>query len=326
MLNLFYKEPDPDRWAPFDRYPRRLARRLLRGRPRPGGHTRVFLNLRAGLDRLGVPYRVNDFGYARRNPQSLACIVGKPHLLDQMRWENPILFGAAVFSHPLDDPGLFERLPVRRVLVPGPWMARMCAPYWGERVSAWPVGIDTDAWSPRGDDGKDIDVLIYDKIMWRDGDEEPSMLGDIRRMLEASGRSFLEIRYGHYCETDYVRALGRCKTMIFLCEHETQGIAYQQALSAGVPIFAWDEGGPWRDPAYYPDRVTFAPVSSTPYWDDRCGRKFSNAQDFVENWPAFWDGYTGGLFSPRDFILENLTLEKCASAYVSYAEGACASP
>mgnify|MGYP003296622018 CR=1 FL=1 len=50
VLNLFYAEPDPDRWLPFDRYPRRLLRRLIRGKPRPGGQTRVFLNLMAGLD------------------------------------------------------------------------------------------------------------------------------------------------------------------------------------------------------------------------------------------------------------------------------------
>ena len=44
--------------------------------------------------------------------------------------------------------------------------------------------------------------------------------------------------------------------MIFLCEHETQGIAYQQALSRNVPILAWDRGGDWQDPTYYPERVS----------------------------------------------------------------------
>ena len=69
-------------------------------------------------------------------------------------------------------------------------------------------------------------------------------------------------------------------TMIFLCEHETQGIAYQQALSCGVPILAWDRGGFWQDPEFYPHRVKFAPVSSVPYWDDRCGIKFASIEEF----------------------------------------------
>ena len=35
--------------------------------------------------------------------------------------------------------------------------------------------------------------------------------------------------------------------MVFLCEHENQDIAYQQALACGVPILAWDRGGYWQD-------------------------------------------------------------------------------
>ena len=77
-LNLFYEEPDPDRWLPFDRHPRRLIRQLVRGPDQPGGAMRVFLNLRAGLDRLGATYRVNDYRHIRGNPSELACVIGKP--------------------------------------------------------------------------------------------------------------------------------------------------------------------------------------------------------------------------------------------------------
>ncbi len=79
----------------------------------------MFLNLCAGLDRIGVNFTVNAFARARADPGLLACVVGKPFLLERP-WQNPILFGAAVYSHPIDDPTLLERLPVRRVLVPGP--------------------------------------------------------------------------------------------------------------------------------------------------------------------------------------------------------------
>jgi len=91
VLNIFYEEPESDRWLPFDRYPRRIVRRLLRGPPQARGHKRVFLNLCAGLDRIGVRYRVNDYGHAGRNPHELACIIGKPQVLDKMEWKNPIL-------------------------------------------------------------------------------------------------------------------------------------------------------------------------------------------------------------------------------------------
>src|SRR5277367_619112 len=113
-----------------------------------------------------------------------------------------------------------------------------------------------------------IDVLIYDKVRWDHDLYETSLLQPIRSVLRKNGRSFTEIRYGDYREESFCHLLSRCRTMIFLCEHETQGIAYQQALSCGVPILAWDRGGYWQDPSYYPHKVAFNPVTSVPYWDE----------------------------------------------------------
>jgi glycosyltransferase involved in cell wall biosynthesis len=318
VLNLFYEEPDEDRWLPFDRLPRRIARRVLRGNPVIGGHKRVFLNLRAGLDRLGVRYRINDYDHARRNPDELVCIVGKAHVLDKMKWRNPILFGAAVFSHPLDDPRLFERLPVRKVLVPGAWMKEMWRPHWDEPIAVWPVGIDTDRWRPADAEQKRFDVLLYDKVRWDHAHYEAALIEPIRRKLRYSGRTFRDIRYGFYREEQFQAALAECRAMIFLCEHETQGIAYQQALAAGVPILAWDRGGYWQDPAYFPDKVKFQPVSSVPYWDARCGRTFAAIEAFDDAWDRFCDEARSGRLGPRRYILENLTLEQCARQYMQH--------
>lgn len=317
-LDLFYREPDPDRWLPLDRYPRRVVRRLVRGRPRPGGQTRVFLNLVAGLERLGVDFRINDFPYSRRHPDRLACIIGKPFVLDLVEWRNPILFGAAVFNHPVDDPGLFHRRPVRHVLVPGPWMEEMCKPYWGDRVQAWPVGIDTERWSP---DGRrpSVDVLLYNKVLWNQDETEASLVAPLRAALTSAGVAWRELRYGNYREAEYLEALRACRCMVFVCEHETQGIAYQQALSCGVPVLAWDRQGPWLDPAYYPERVVFGPVTSVPYWDDRCGEKFMLASDFPAGLARLMQGLDAAAYDPRAFILEHLTLEHCAEEYVRIA-------
>jgi hypothetical protein len=47
---LYYtREPEKDRWIFGDRYIRPLVRRLLRGKPRPSGVDRVFINLCLGL-------------------------------------------------------------------------------------------------------------------------------------------------------------------------------------------------------------------------------------------------------------------------------------
>ncbi len=288
------------------------------GNPQPGGQKRVFLNLCTGLNRIGVPYRVNDYRHARSNPSELVCIVGKPHVLDKVEWKNPILFGAAVHSHPCDDPGLLRRLPVKKVLVPGPWMKRMCEPDWGEAVEAWPVGIDTQRWRPMSNSKKTTDVLLYDKIRWDHDRYAQTLIDPIRAFLRKRGHTFSEMRYGFYREQDFQSALACCRTLIFLCEHETQGIAYQQALSSGVPILAWDRGGFWQDPAYYPHRVQFTPVSSVPYWDERCGKRFASIGEFETAWGEFWQSYQAGRFGPQSYIRENLTLEKCAQHYVRH--------
>jgi hypothetical protein len=315
-LNLFYDEPDPDRWLPYDHYPRRIIRRLVRGKPRPGGQIRVFLNLCAGLDKLGIPYRVNDYRYSQRHPNEVACIIGKPHVLAKRKWENPILFGAAVFSHPIDDPNLFDRLPVRKMLVPGEWMRKMCEPYYGDRVLAWPVGIDTEHWQLTPAQPKTIDILLYDKVRWEHDRYEQELLIPIRTELARRNLTVAEIRYGSYREEQFHQLLQQSKAMIFLCEHETQGIAYQQALACGVPILAWDRGGFWQDPTYFPQQVKFESVSSVPYWDDRCGLKFQDIQAFPTQLDAFLQQLSPQQFSPRDYIVENLTLEKCAQHYL----------
>jgi glycosyltransferase involved in cell wall biosynthesis len=272
------------------------------------------------LERIGIQYRVNDYQYIKKNPHQLACIVGKPCVLDKIEWKNPILFGAAIYAHPVDDPHLLLRLPVRKVLVPGPWMKDMYKPFWGDAVDAWPVGIDTDFWRPSASEQKNIDVLLYDKVRWEHDRYEASLIRPIRSALRESGRSVIEIRYGFYREEEFRQALSRTRTMIFLCEHETQGIAYQQALSCAVPILAWDRGGYWQDPNYYPNRVRFSPVTSVPYWDERCGKRFSNITEFELVWNRFWNDASANCYKPRDYILENLTLERCAGEYLKMAQ------
>src|SRR5713226_3237068 len=203
-LNLFYEEPPTaDRWLPGDRYPRSIARRMFRGRAQPGGQMRVFLSLRAGLDRIKVPYRVNDYRYAATHTDEVVGIIGKPHLLNKVEWRNHIVFGAAVYSHPSDDPDLLRRLAIRKVLVPGEWMREMCAPAWGDAVRAWPVGIDTDRWSPNPSQTKDIDILLYDKVRWEHERYEAALISVIKRALVDQGLTMEVIRYGFYQEDDF---------------------------------------------------------------------------------------------------------------------------
>lgn len=319
VLNLFYGEPDPDRWLPLDHYPRRIIRRLLRNKPLLGGQAMVFQNLVSGLRKIGVPFRINDYEHATRHPGELACIIGKPHVLFERKWQNPVLFGAAVFSHPVDCPALFEKYPIRKILVPGEWVKRMFERYYGPRVLSWPVGIDTELWRPMNCD-KPIDILIYNKKRWDNDNFDKEFTNFLRQYLKDQKILFEELRYGYYEPDELLQKVQRCKAAIFVCESETQGLAYQQMLSAGLPVFAWDRQYYWYCPGYDTANLTSQRVTSVPYWDERCGMKFKDVHEFETLFHEFFEKAKAKTFSPRDFILENLTLEKCAQAYVSIVE------
>jgi hypothetical protein len=318
-LNLFYEEPDPDRWMPFDRYPRRLVRRIVRGPDQPGGPKRVFLNLIAGLDRLEVAYRVNDYRHIRANPGELACVVGKPQVLSKIPSETPILFGSSIYSHPNDDPDLPKRRPIRQVLVPSPWVRDMFSTVWPGCLTVWPAGIDTERWAPDPTAPRDIDVLIYDKIFLRPEEHVRSLVGRVEAELRRRGLRVELLRYGSYREEQLLALSRRVRSMVYLSKHETQGIAAQQMLASGVPLFVWDEGGLWEDPKYAPHHVRFSPVSSLPYWDDRCGVKFATVGDLSSAFEAFWHGVQAGDYTPRQMIVDHFTLEQRARAYLDIA-------
>ncbi|MFI5452378.1 hypothetical protein ACHMWN_09490 [Pedobacter sp. UC225_61] len=318
-INIFYEEPEADRWFKYDRYPRKIIRKIIRGKQRPGGVMMVALELMHGLDKLKIPYRFNDYKYAKKHPNELIGVIGKPHLIFEKKFKNPILFGAGVFSHPIDCPDLFKLYPnVKKMLVPGPWMQVMCEPYYHDKVQAWPVGIDSEKWSDKiKNDELNVDFLIYDKIRWENNKYQDDLLEPLTKTLNEKNLSYHYIKYGSYQPSDLINELRVCKAVIFLCTHESQGIAYQQILSTNTPILAWDRGGYWQDPSYYPDKVKFEPVSSVPYWDERCGMKFKGIIDF----PLALDNFISKLnrkeFMPRNFILENLTLEICAQKYMT---------
>jgi len=326
-LNLFYHSPDSDRWVPYDRYPRKVVREVLYAtgvrKRRPSGHGMTYKNIKKGLDRTGIPYRDNDFRHIRQHPDELMWIVGKPALLFDHDWPNPIVFGPCTFDHPLEKPDFWKCHPnVRKMVLYGPWMYDMFTDYYPEdKLEVGPVGIDVEEWRPkRPQDEKPERVLLYDKVRWAHDRYEHVIINPIREHLRRRGIEVETLQYGHYFPENLKAALDRCRAVVFLCEHETQGIAYQQMLASGVPIFAWDRGGYWQDPNFFPDRVRYGPVSSVPYWDERCGMKFETAAEFSNRFKTFWARAQSDEFTPREYIIENLTLKEGARHYASIAE------
>ena len=312
---LFYEEPDPDRWIKFDHLPRRFIRRLLRGPYRPGGVMRWFLNLQAGLDEMGFEYRLNDYRGLRRHPGAVAHVIGKPHVVEKIPTGHPIVFGPGVSAHPNDD-AFWNRPDLKCVVLSCDWFQRMYARDLPRPIPTvvWPAGVDLHRWQGPPLESRADEVLVYDKIRWERERYEPELLQPILTRLREQHSVVHHLKYGSYHEEDYESLLKQVRAMVFLCEHETQGFAYLQALSCGVPLLAWDRGGEWRDPAHYPRRVRFGPVSSVPYWDERCGIRFANWEEFDRALPRYLSELTS--YSPRDYVAENFDLVACARRYL----------
>lgn len=309
------REPERDRWLPGDRYLRPPIRRLVRGKPRADAIGKVFHNLCGGLDRLGVSYEVN-LPFDRLEPDDRVGVIGRGRAaLDGYDRPIPIVAGIGLMTHPSEWPTLCDDYPIAADLQHSEWANEIYKPYFGERCRVWPVGIDTEAWRPSSEARKTTDCLIYDKIKWRRDVVIPQLLDPIRQELRHRGLSFEELRYGEYDEATYRDVLGRSSFMIFLCEHESQGLAYQECLASGVPVFAWDQGW-WLDPQRVAWGQPDVPATSVPYFDERCGRRFRDLGEFQCRFDEFLDLLHGGAFAPRDYVVGTLSLEKCSARFL----------
>lgn len=309
----FNGPPEQDRWITGDRFIRPLVRRIIRGKPRRGGLEKVFSNLCLGLDRLGMVYEVN-LPFENLRDDDLVGVVGRGRQA-LVGYDRPfaIVAGPGLMTHPSEWPDLCVRYPVARYLQHSTWANDVYRPYYGDKCAIWPVGIDTEYWVPAEPDGKKFDFLIYDKIRWQREKLVPQLLDAVKVELARRKLSFMEIRYGAYGELHYEEALRSCRSMIFLCEHESQGLAYQECLACDVAILAWDQG--WcLDPNRFAWGQADIAATSVPCFDGRCGARFRNIEEFPERLTEFLDRRPS--MAPRDYILENLTLEKCSSRYL----------
>lgn len=315
-LCLYYRfEPERDRWIPGDRFIRPLVRRMVRGKPRLGGVEKVFVNLCLGLDRLQVPYEVNLPFHKLRDGDRVGVLGRGRFSLEGYDRPNPIVAGIGLMTHPSEWPSLCEEYPVVKYLQHSDWATDVYRPYFGEKCERWPVGIDTDRWRPDSEVNKEFDFLIYNKVRWNSEKYERELVGPIREKLQRLGLRFKEIRYGFYEEEDFRKRLGECRAMIFLCEHESQGLAYQECLATNVPVLAWDQGF-CLDPNRFQWGTPVIPASSVPYFNFCCGERFKNLDEFDDKLEPFLDRLRTNKLHPRDYILENLTLEKCSADFL----------
>lgn len=290
----------------------RAVWRRARGKQVNTGFYVAFLAIVDGLRQLGCDVRVNDFAAARARPSHPIGLAGYPSVLTRVDLPNPVIFGPGDPGYPDTAGAWAAQDKVGYVIQPSSWFVEYYRPYCGDKMLCCPVGIDLAALEDTRGAAKTLDVLIYDKIRWDRDTLVPAVRDRLVRRLEADGRSYEILEYGRHTQQSYFAALRRSRSMAFLCEHETQGLACEEAMGMNVPVFAWEEGH-LADPLQRPFMDPGLRVSSVPYFDDRCGRTFT-LTDLEPRWAGFWADLAG--FRPRDYVAAALSPAATARVYL----------
>jgi len=310
-INIYYrKAPVGYKYFSGDRVIVSFLRKLF-FKQKVSGLDKVFINLCKGFDELKINYTKNlPFKKIQPDEPVIVLGVGK-YALQGYEQSNKIIAGIGLMTFPEQWPGLLQEFPVVKYLQHSKWAKDIYVPYFGETNCAiWPSGVDTQKWRP--DNTKaEFDILIYDKIMWNKEQTQKDLKTPILNFLSEKGIVFHEITYGNYAEHNYFELLKKCRAMIFLCEHESQGFAVCEALAMDVPVFAWNQGY-YLDPNRQKWDDPLAPASSVPFFSKDCGMTFKNPEEFSNYFDNFWLRVKNADFSPRKYVVDNLTLTKSA--------------
>ncbi|MCB9988459.1 MAG: glycosyltransferase [Rhodospirillales bacterium] len=299
---------------------RRMARYVkirAQGRHVRTGFYEAFLSLRRSLEMIGCNVRVNDFAAAEKNPDYPIGIAGYPSVLHRTDFlKNPRIFGPGDFGMPAPSQKIAEDPRFTKLIQPSQWFADIYRPYCGDKITVCPVGIDTERWPDMTSYPKTIDFLIYDKVHGCREKRVPEVLERIIKKLEQKCLSYKILRYGHHPQSEFISTLKASKALLFVCEHETQGLACEEAMAANIPVLAWDEGKMANSAfqTFIPDDVR---VSSVPYFDETCGLRFA-IDEFETACDKFWE--KKDQYNPRQYVIRNLSMKKAGETYFAEYE------
>lgn len=257
---------------------------------RVDGPQKVVDNLIKGLQIIGVEYSINRFNYE----YTLALSAPAGHMVPE-ELKNNAFIGPTVwaFNNGFNGNGF------KKVIAPSQWVYDLfvrdtCINQ--KDILIWPVGIDTEVFSPLPDAKKEFDCLIYFK------NRKDFELELVKKILEKRKQSFKVLPYGGYKQVDFMNFSRSCKYCFIINDSESQGIGYQEILSMGLPMFIWDTVV-WT----YLGPEHFIHCTSAPYWSDECGLKACSQKEVEDKFDYFLDNIDN--YNPRGYIVNNLSLE-----------------
>lgn len=267
------------------------------------------------LKENGYCVHENDYELALANPTYPIGIVGTPNCIPKWSLPNPAILGPSMYDNPSQNPGLMKDPRFKYYLLTCAWLKDVFEKTYGKACLLWYAGISTEEWRDTKNDDKSIDVLIYDKIRWERGKTVALFLDPIKAYLDKKGLSYFVLQYGDITHETYKNLLRISRSMVFICEHETQGIAYQEALASNIPVIAWDHGW-WTDPVWPAYSEKPVPATSVPNFSRDCGERYKMISDFPKVFDKFWSNLDS--YAPRAYMQKEVSFKKSAELYAKY--------
>lgn len=184
----------------------------------------------------------------------------------------------------------------------------------GIQFKILPFGVDVEKFCPSllktaAGEPQQKKAFIYFKR------RHPAELAAMKEFLESAGYQVCVFDYvKKYQEQHYINTLREPGIFgVWIGSHESQGFALEEALSCNVPLLVWNVTSMNQE---HGGNLPDYPATTIPYWDERCGEHFTNYYELARIFPRFLQGIEEKKYSPRNYILENLTFEKCEKKFI----------
>jgi hypothetical protein len=230
--------------------------------------------------------------------------------------DSKFLFGPQFFVFPSKDgplatcqtPGIESRcfynclsdwnINIHNVFAPNPKIPYICLPF----------GVNTDSLRPNPSIQKQQHILVY----WKQRNTQDLQL--ILDMLRDNSLTYRVITYGHYDGNEYHSILQKSKVSIWVGCHESQGFAFQEALSLDVPLLVYDVNDMKQEvngnnQSAYSGYSIPLPTSAASYWDPMCGEKTTDPSELDGLLKKMLDNLD--MYKPREFVERELSDRIC---------------
>ena len=256
---------------------------------RMSGPMKVIQSLCQSLDDCGVKYATNEEVY--KHNFFLHWDPYHVEVYKNIKNKESLLVGPQMWPFA---PEFKELTEYGKLVAPSWWVENKLKKYFGvTKCLVWPVAI----YKPDIQHSViENDCLIYHK------NRSQEDLDYVKELLDRRRLSYTQLQYGSYTQDNFRQALSSVKFCVIIDNTESQGIAIQEMMAAGKPLFVWDT--PVWD---HMGQEYAVPASSVPYWSYECGERLVD-KDSLD---LALDHFLGRLttYTPRAYVDRELSPE-----------------